>query len=176
MPKNNLIDDTPAPMVDSHAKTLSERVADYLGNNDWRFSVAKDGNSFAFWLRLRDASVRVCIDTLETNGWARILVYGTYPTYVPAPRRQAVADAIARVNYTCVLGNLEQDMNDGEVRVRTTLEGDGHISELMIDRAVRRCLELADQYLAPLLAIAFGNASPTDVLAMASRGEAATLQ
>lgn len=73
-------------------------------------------------------------------------------------------------------GNLEMDLNDGEVRVRVILEGDALITEPMIDRAIRRGLELADQYQAALLGIAFGNLSPADVLAMASRGEDAVLQ
>ena len=77
------------------------------------------------------------------------------------------------VNY---VGNLEMDMNDGELRVRTILEGDSLIGEPMIDRAIRKSLDLADQYQAALLSIAFGNALPADVLAMASCGEGATLQ
>jgi hypothetical protein len=67
-------------------------------------------------------------------------------------------------------------MNDGELRVRTLLEGDSLIGEPMIDRAIRKAIDLADQYQAALLAIAFGNSSPADVLAMASRAEDATLQ
>jgi hypothetical protein len=46
----------------------------------------------------------------------------------------------------------------------------------MIDRAIRKAIDLADQYQAALLAIAFGNSSPADVLAMASRAGDATLQ
>ena len=63
-----------------------------------------------------------------------------------------------------------------EVRVGTLLEGDSYIGAAMIDRAIRKSVDLADQYQAPLLSIAFGNASPSDVLAMASRGEEATLR
>jgi hypothetical protein len=68
------------------------------------------------------------------------------------------------------------DLTDGEVRVRTVLEGDGFIGEPMIDRAVRKSLDMADQYQAALLAIAFGNASPKDILEMASQSDGATLQ
>jgi len=67
-------------------------------------------------------------------------------------------------------------MGDGEARIRTVLEGDGCIGEAMIDRVIRGGLNLADQYQAPLLSIAFGNASPIDVLAVVSRAQDATLQ
>jgi len=42
--------------------------------------------------------------------------------------------------------------------------------------AHRRAVDLADQYLAPLLAIAFGNAPADQVLEMRKRAEQATLQ
>jgi len=116
------------------------------------------------------------VDTAEGEGWSRILVYATYPTFVPEQRRQAVSEAIARINYATVLGNLEMDLRDGEVRVRTVLEGDGFIGDAMIDRAVRKSLDLADQYQASLLAIAFGNASTKDIIEMASQSDGATLQ
>ena len=167
---------TDATVVDVQGKTLFDRVSDFLTAKDWGFTVGEDRTFFSFGLRLRDATVRVVVVTVESDDWCRILVYSTYPTYVPGPRRQAVADAISRINYVNLLGSLELDMNDGELRVRTTLEGGHYIGERMIDRAIRKSLDLEDQHQAPLLAIAFGNASPNDVLAMPSRAEANTLQ
>jgi hypothetical protein len=95
---------------------------------------------------------------------------------VPLLRRPAVAEAIARINYASIFGNLEMDLADGELRVRTVLESDVFLGEALIDRAVRRGLDLADQYQAALLAIAFGNAAPKDVLEVASPADGVTLQ
>lgn len=162
--------------AETQAKTLFDRVTDFVTSQEWSFSVVDEGKCISFGIRLRDANVRLYVSAEESPAWSRLLAYCICPTYVPAPRRQAVADAINRVNYTNLLGNLELDMQDGELRIRTGLESDLPIGEQMIDRAIRKTLDLADQYQAPLLAIAFGNADPADVLAMASRGEDATLQ
>ena len=176
MSKKSEVIDVEATVVEVQGKTLFDRVTDYLTDKDWGFHVIEEQQCLSFGLRLRDSSVRVLVDAAENHEWSRVLVCCTYPTYVPAPRRQAVADAISRINYVNCVGNLEMDMKDGELRVRTCLEGDGLIGEPMIDRAIRKSLDLADQYQAALLSIAFGNASPGDVLAMASCGEGATLQ
>ena len=173
--KNDVID-VETSIVDVQGKTLFDRVSDYLTDKDWSFSSYADKGYCSFGLRLRDGTVRVVVDAAEGGGWSRVLVYATYPTYVPEQRRQAVSEAIARINYATVLGNLEMDLKDGEVRVRTALEGDGFIGEPMIDRAVRKSLDLADQYQAALLAVAFGNASPKDILEMATQSDGATLQ
>jgi hypothetical protein len=176
MAKKSVAIDVEMPAVEVHGKTLFDRVSDFLIEKDWNFYVVEEGKCQSFGLRLRDAGVRVYVDTVEGEAWSRILVYCVLPTYVPAPRRQHVADAMARVNFTSVFGNLEMDMKDGEVRIRTVLEGEHDIGRAMIDRAIFKSIDLADQYQAPLLAIAFGNASPGDVLALASRAEDATLQ
>lgn len=164
---------TPAPAC---SQTLFERVCDFLTAQDWSFDVAEEGKCLSFGLRLRDAGVRVLVDTAENAVWSRILVHCTYMVFVPAHRRQAVADALSRINYVNSVGNFEMDMDDGEVRVRVILEGDPFVTEPMIDRAIRKGLELADQYQAALLGIAFGNIAPAEVLAIASRGEDAVLQ
>ena len=176
MTKKDEVIEVEAALVDVQARKLLDRVGDYLTEKDWNYSRFEDKDCLSFTLRLRDGSVRFFVDTWEGVGWSRILVYSTYPTYVPVQRRQAVAEAIARVNYVNIFGNLEMDMNDGEVRVRTFLEGDSFIGEAMIDQAIRKNLDLADQYQAALLAIAFGNAPPQDVLEMAARDEGATVQ
>ena len=168
--------DVDVAVVDVQSKTLFDRVSDFLTSKDWHFTTYEDRQYFSFNLRLRDGNVRIFVDPTEGSGWSRVLVLTTFSTYVPEQKRQAVAEAIARINYAHILGILEIDVRDGEVRSKSVLECDGYLGEEMIDRAIRKSLDLADQYQAPLLGIAFGNMLPKDVLDMVSRGEEATLQ
>ena len=176
MAKKTDVINVEAAVVDVQSKTLFDRVNDYLTERDWNFSSFPEKSYVSFGLRLRDGSVRVIVDLAEGAGWSRLLVYCIYPTFVPEPRRQVVSEAIARINYATTFGNFEMDLKDGEVRVRTVLEGDGFVGEPMIDRAVRKSLDLADQYQAALLAIAFGNESPQNILEMTERADGSTLQ
>jgi hypothetical protein len=163
-------------VVEVFGKTLFERVSDYLTEKDWGFNSYSEKAYFTFNLRLTSGTVRVVIDIAESPPWARILVYATYPTFVPSHRRVEVNAAINRINYSRIAGSMEMDTKDGEVRTRLMLESDTFVSEPMIDRAIRRCLDLAEQYQAPLLSIAFGNADAQDVLEMGERVEEVTLQ
>jgi hypothetical protein len=176
MARKNDVIDVKTSVVDVHGKTLFDRVCDYLTEKDWSFSAYADKGYVSFGLRLRDGSVRVVVDATEGAGWSRVLVYCIYSTFVPEQRRRAVSEAIARINYATIFGNFEMDLKDGEVRVRTVLEGDGFVGEPMIDRAVRKSLDLADQYQSALLAIAFGNESPENILEMTERADGSTLQ
>jgi hypothetical protein len=176
MAKQQDIIDVESTLVDIQSKTLFERVSDYLTSKDWSFSAFPDKEYFSFGLRLTSGTTRVIVDVAESPAWGRVLVYCIYPNFVPPNRRAEVSEAIIRVNYTLIFGSFEMDLKDGEIRVRTVLESDTFVSEQMIDRAVRKSIDLADQYQASILAIAFGNVGAQDILELAERAADATLQ
>jgi hypothetical protein len=176
MAKRQVAINVESTLVEIHSKTLFERVSDYLTAKDWSFTAFPDKEYFSFGLRLTSGTTRVIVDVAESPSWGRVLVYSIYPNFVPPNRRAAVSEAINRVNYSLLFGSFEMDMKDGEIRVRAALESDTFVSEAMIDRAVRKSTDLADQYQAAILAIAFGNVSAQDILESAERGEDATLQ
>ena len=157
-------------------KSLFERVAAHLDENDWSHSAFEDKGYFSTSARLRDASVRMIVDVTEQESWDRVLVYSIFPTYVPAYRRSAILEAINRINYTLAFGSIEMDMRDGEIRVRTVVEGTGDLGGPMIERAMTSNLKTTSRYLAALLAIGFGNAAPDAVVELAERGEETKLQ
>jgi len=82
--------DVETSVVEVQSKTLFDRVSDYLTEKDWSFSAYAEKGYFSFGLRLRDGTLRVMVDAAEGGGWSRILVYATYPTYVPEQRKGAI--------------------------------------------------------------------------------------
>ena len=97
------------------------------------------------------------------------------PVFVPENRRAAVAETITRFNYGMVFGNLEMDFADGEVRVRTIAEAAGALGDKMIERALASNVDTAGRFLAPILAVAFGNAAPETALDLVAKSETAAV-
>lgn len=157
-------------------KSLFERVAGYLDVNDWNYTAHEDKNYFSTSCRIKDASVRVILDVAESEDWQRVLVYSCFPVYVPEHKRSAAAESIARINFSMAFGNLELDFSDGEVRVRTVVEAGGALGDSMIDRALDSNLDTANRYLAPILAVIFGNTAPEKVLDLVAQKETGTVQ
>ena len=154
------------------AKSLFERVPGYLDANDWNYTANDEKKYFSTGCRIKDASVRVILDTNESEDWQRVLVYSCFPVFVPEHRRAAVAETISRINYTMIFGNLEMDPSDGEVRVRTIVEAGGDLADTMIDRALGSNLDAAGRFLGPVLAVAFGNVAPENALDLIPRDKA----
>ena len=157
-------------------RSLFDRVAGFLDANEWRYDAVQEKNYFDMRCRIKDASVRVVVDVYEAEDWRRILVYSVYPVYVPENRRADVLDAINRINYALIYGNLEMDKTDGEIRVRTAVESTGDIPDAMMDRALNSNLNTASRYFAPILAVTFGNAAADTILDLAASPEEKTVQ
>ena len=145
-------------------KSLFERVAGFLDANDWQYHADPDKACIDLRIRVKDASVRVFFDVFQADDWQRVLVFSIFPVYVPEYRRTAALDAINRINFVTVFGNLEMDMRDGEVRIRTLVEDDRELKEAMMERAFLSNLDLVNRYLAGMLAVAFGNVDPSTIL------------
>jgi hypothetical protein len=157
-------------------KSMFDRVAGYLDAQDWTYTAHAEDTCFTMTCRIKAASVRVFLDVHEAEDWCRVLTYSTYPIYVPELKRTQVVEALTRINYSIIYGNLEMDLKDGEIRMRTVVEGETQMSDGMIERVLNSNLSSADRYFAPLMAVAFGNAAPDTVLDLVERQEQATLQ
>ena len=157
-------------------KTLFDLVAGHLDAKDWNYTAYEDKGYISTSCRLKEGSVRVTVDVYESKEWQRVLVFSSFPVYVPEYRCAAVAETLTRVNYKTAFGNLEMDFTDGEVRVRTSVEAESGMSEPMIERVLNGNFDTADRFFAPILAIAFGNAVPETVFDLAEKRGDATLQ
>jgi hypothetical protein len=167
---------TEVPATETPKKSLFDRVAGYLDAEDWTYRAHQENNCFTMNCRIKDAGVQVFLDVYEAEDWCRVLAYSTYPVYVPELKRAQVADALTRINYSIIYGNMEMDLKDGEVRVRTIVEGETQMSDAMIERVLNSNLSSADRYFAPLMAVVFGNATPDTVLDLVKGQEKTTLQ
>ena len=75
---------------------------------------------------------------------------------------------INRLNYEAALGNFEMDVEDGEVRFRTSIEArEAPVSRQLLTPIVYENLATADRYLPAFEQVIEGSASPADAIAAA---------
>jgi hypothetical protein len=156
--------------------SLYDRVAGFLDTNDWHYRTNEEKRYFDMNVGIRYASVRVIVDTDDLENWQRASTYSVLPVQTPENRRGVMLEAINRINHSLSYGNLEMDMDDGEVRIRTVVEAQSDLAEELMERMLHSNLNIANRFFAPLMAVAFGNADPATVREMAAPNEGQTVQ
>jgi len=85
---------------------------------------------------------------------------------VPEDRRLAVAEFVCRANYGMIVGNFEIDLDDGEVRYKTSVDIEGvTATRQLIQNLVAPNVITMDRYLPGLLSVAFGGKHPAEAIA-----------
>ena len=66
----------------------------------------------------------------------QFVFYSVCPVNAPVEKRPAVAELLTRANYGLVMGNLEMDFSDGEIRYKTSVDVDGDRLSMALIRQV----------------------------------------
>jgi hypothetical protein len=123
------------------------------------------------------AQHRVLIDYASAAGaWStyavafeesrQIAVYGVLPFAVEAAQRDAVVELITRVNFGLIVGNFEIDVDDGEVRYKTSLDFEhGELTTPLLRQLVRANMAMMEHHLQAFVAVAVGKVSVAAALA-----------
>lgn len=93
----------------------------------------------------------VCLVKLdEANHFC--LVYSVLPEVVPKAKRTPMAVFLTQTNYDLGVGGFEMDMEDGEVRFRTSLDVEGdRLSLALFEQVITMNISTMEQYINTLL-------------------------
>ncbi len=91
----------------------------------------------------------------------QFLFYVMAPVKVPEDRRMLCAEFITWANYGLRIGNFEMDLQDGEVRYKSSLDfQDEPLTENLIKFAIYPAVQTVDRYLPGLMKVIYGAATP----------------
>jgi len=97
-------------------------------------------------------------------------IYSISPLHAPEDKRLALSEYITRVNYNMAIGNFEMDMDDGEIRYKTSIDVTGdELTPALVRRLVYANLLNMDKYYPGVVAIAESDISPTEAIAKVER-------
>lgn len=150
--------------MDIHEKPrLLSAVELWLRSENWKFAQVEGENAFRMDIQGKSGIWTCFVRTDEER--EIVLMHSIVPNRVPAPRRAAAAEFLTRANYGMLVGNFELDMNDGEVRFKTSVcVAGGTLSPGMIRKVVSYNLSTLDRYLTGLNKVVYGDAEPAKAI------------
>ena len=84
----------------------------------------------------------------------QFIFYSICPITAPEDKRQTTAEFLTRANYGMAIGNFELDLDDGEIRYKTSIDVEGSTLEpALINQLVYANVVTMDQYLPGILAV-----------------------
>ena len=94
-----------------------------------------------------------------------VFFYAICPVNVPEERRLAVAEFLTRANFGLKVGNFEMDMDDGEVRFKTSIDVEkAELTRALVSNLVYANVWTMDRYLPGVLTVIYGSESPLQAI------------
>lgn len=143
--------------VDATKEPLLAAAAAFFSQDDWNPSRVEGKTILKMGFKGNNGTWTCFAQTREEQ--KQFLFFSILPNNVPPERRAAVSEFITRANYGVYIGNFEMDMNDGEVRFRTSVDVEGgSLAPTMIKNLAYTNVMMMDKYLAGLNKVAYGGA------------------
>lgn len=123
------------------------------------------------WFPEHDDDAVVCVFQGDAGTWPLyaltqetdrvVAVYSVAPLEVPAERSAAVMEFLTLVNASLAVGCFEQDLDEGQVRFRTSIDVEGtELVDTLLKQLVHTNVLTLDQYLPALRAVVEATESP----------------
>ena len=91
--------------------------------------------------------------------------YTICPVNVAEDRRMLAAEFLTRANYGLKVGNFEMDMDDGEVRFKTSIDVEkAELSRVLVSNLVYANVWSMDRYLPGILSVIYGSETPQQAI------------
>lgn len=138
-------------------------LGEFLETNHWHPQQLED--RYVYRMPFQGSNgVMQCYAQIRVDA-EQLLFYALAPIKVAEPQRLAIAEFLTRANYGMYIGNFELDLNDGEIRYKSSLDFEGiELSFDLIRNAIYPAVRLLDRYLPGILQVAFGGVSPAEAI------------
>lgn len=143
---------------------LLDAVVEFLNQRGWPYDEGPGHDTLHFPFQGDDERWQCFAHAWEDQH--RLAVYSVCPFNLPEERRQAAAELVVRVDYGLIIGNFELDLDDGQVRYKTSIDVQGaRLEAPLVQQLVFANLNAMNAYLPAFTAIVDADTSVKDALA-----------
>ena len=134
---------------------IFECVESFLKSDDWPYTLVEGQTIAKSSFQGKNGAFNLFAQAREEQD--HLVFYAVLPVFTPEERRAEMTRFITRANSGMMIGNFELDLNDGEVRFKTSadLEDVPEFSLLLRNLLYANALTM-DRYLTGLMRIIYG--------------------
>ena len=138
-------------------------IKEYLKKQDWQFSKLEDKNVLLFGIGGKNGNFQCVADVNEEE--QKFIFFSICGANAPLEKRSEVLGLLNQLNYTLFLGHFDMDVEDGEIRYKTSILYK-HITPNtdLIDQIIMTSIVAMDTYLPAIMGVMFGGLTPTQAI------------
>lgn len=144
---------------------IMQRVINFFRDDDWKFNL--DGNILITSIECTNCTCRIFVFVNEENSTIQVL--STIDTKISYSKRPAVAEFLTRANFGLNIGNFEFDLNDGQIRYKTSMDVEGSedlITNKIMHNLVYTSFGMMDRYFSGFMRINYSSDDQIDIKAI----------
>jgi hypothetical protein len=145
-------------------ESLLEVAKKFFDEDNWRYQELKDQGILTVAFKGESGQWSCYAQAQDQRNL--FVFYSISPTRPEPGKIAAMAEYLTRVNYNMALGNFEMDMEDGEIRFKTSIDVTGQeLTVPLVRQMVYSNLISMDRYLPGIQAVANTDEAPAEVIA-----------
>ncbi|HEY8505954.1 MAG TPA: YbjN domain-containing protein [Gemmataceae bacterium] len=143
-------------------------LIDYMEEEEWRYEILEGETVLRFNVKTHSGRLLCYGEAQEDKDW--LLFYSYLPVNVPEEKMPQAAEFVARANRGMRIGNFELDVEDGEVRYKTSIDVEGgELTPKMIDNLLHANLSTMDRYFNGFMELIYGDKSAAELIDLIER-------
>ncbi|HBE36739.1 MAG TPA: hypothetical protein DD990_37000, partial [Cyanobacteria bacterium UBA11368] len=143
--------------------SIFDTMLEFFTQDDWSF-VKVEGEP-ALQLAIEGNNGRWNCYAEANESQQQMVFYSLCPINAPASKRQALAEFLTRINYGTIIGNFELDMEDGQIRYKTSIDVEGAtLTFAQIKNLVYTNVRMMDEHLPGIMSVINRNLSSNEAI------------
>jgi len=144
-------------------ENVIEKLAEFLGSRGWKCSVEADKPLIQTGANGKNGRWPcVAVAGAESE---HLVFLSIFPANAPVEKRNAVAELLTRINYRLTHGCYEMDLEDGEIRFRTSIPVvQGELQGELLEYLVFANLCTFDGHFGTIMKVLYTEISPKNAL------------
>lgn len=144
-------------------------IKDFLNSQEWQFTQVEGKNILLFGISGKNGNFQCIADLIEEDD-KKFIFFSVCGANTPLDKRPLMLNLLNILNYKLFFGNFEMDVEDGEIRYRTSISlNNFELNPNFIEELIMTNIITMDKNLPSIVGLMFGDITVEKALELSTK-------
>lgn len=145
-------------------------IKDFFKSQEWQFTQVEGKNVLLFGIGGKNGNFQCIADLIEDEN--KFIFFSVCGANTPSNKRQETLELLNNLNYKLFFGNFEMEIQDGEIRFRTSISFNNiELNQKLVEETIMSNIITMDKSLPSIMGLMFGEISVEKALELSNQEE-----